>query len=149
MAEALALADEGGVAWRGACWCGCSSRRTRSGGGALIAARPGQDPTAHAEVIAIREAAATLGTWRLDDCTVIVTLEPCPMCAGAPWSWPEFSIVYTAVQTPKGDSWAHWAIFQIGAGLNHRFFGLKRGVLATECSNRLTEFFRQLRESKS
>ena len=59
--------------------------------GVLVAARHNEreltgDPTAHAEVLAIRHAAMTLGRWRLDDCLVVVTLEPCPMCAGALWA---------------------------------------------------------------
>ncbi len=105
-----------------------------------------QDPTAHAEVIAIRDAARNLGSWRLEGCSLYVTLEPCPMCAGA--------LVLSRVQTcifgcpdPKGGFLGSLGDLSDWPGLNHRF-QVVAGVLADESSERLREFFRQLRADR-
>lgn len=102
-----------------------------------------QDPTAHAEMIAITQASAAVGSWRLHDCLLYVTLEPCPMCAGAivqarlPW------VIYGAADPKAG---AVDTLFQLlnDARLNHRTQSV-RGVLAEEASALLSDFFRQQR----
>jgi tRNA(adenine34) deaminase len=102
-----------------------------------------QDPTAHAEMIALRAAAARAGSWRLDGTTAYVTLEPCAMCAGA-FVHARVSRVVYGCDDPKGG--AVVTLYTIGqdAKLNHRF-ALERGVLAEECAARLRAFFSALR----
>jgi len=102
-----------------------------------------QDPTAHAELLAIREAAAKLDRWRLDDCTLYVTLEPCAMCAGA--------IVLARMKRVVFGAWDEKAGMAGSVGdllrhprLNHRP-EVKAGVLAAECGALLGEFFRTQR----
>jgi len=101
------------------------------------------DPTAHAELIAVRQAAATLGRWRLEGCTVYVTLEPCPMCAGALHAARVERCVYGAVDPKAG---ALGTLYDIAsdARLNHRYEVIS-GVLADESSALLKEFFAGLR----
>lgn len=105
-----------------------------------------QDPTAHAELIAIRAAAARLGTWRLSGVTAYVTLEPCPMCAGALVNARVDRVVYGATDPKAG---ATETLYAIGsdARLNHRF-ELVSGVLAEECGAALTEFFQRIRAAR-
>ncbi len=103
-----------------------------------------RDPTAHAEMIAITQAAETLGSWRLVNCTLYVTLEPCPMCAGAILQARIPRVVYGAGDSKAGaiDSLYHL----LGdARLNHRAETV-RGVLAAECGEMLTRFFQQQRQ---
>jgi len=102
-----------------------------------------QDPTAHAEMLAIRAAAATRGSWRLDGATAFVTLEPCAMCAGA-LVHARVSRVVFGCNDPKGG--AVTTLFTIGqdARLNHRF-DVSPGVLADEAAARLRTFFGRLR----
>ena len=101
------------------------------------------DPTAHAEILALTQAAAALGSWRLEDCTLYVTLEPCPMCAGAAVNARVPAVVYGAADPKAG---ACDSLFRItdDARLNHRCAVLG-GVLAAECGGILTDFFRQKR----
>ncbi len=101
------------------------------------------DPTAHAEMIAITQAAQTLGSWRLLDCTLYVTLEPCPMCAGAIVQARIPTVVYGASDPKAG---ACHTLYQITEDprLNHRAVVLG-GVLREECRNILREFFAQQR----
>jgi tRNA(adenine34) deaminase len=101
------------------------------------------DPTAHAEMIAIRAAAEKIGDWRLEGATLYVTLEPCPMCAGALVHARVSRVVY-GCDDPKAG--AVVTLFAIGqdARLNHRF-ALTRGVRADECAERLRTFFAALR----
>jgi len=101
------------------------------------------DPTAHAELIAIREAAERLGRWRLSDCTLYVTLEPCPMCAGALVNARIDRVVFGA-SDPKAGAVGTLMDLSSDGRLNHRF-AVTRGVLEGECSAVLTEFFRGLR----
>lgn len=98
-----------------------------------------QDPTAHAEMIAITQAAQSLGSWRLLDCTLYVTLEPCPMCAGAIVQARLPTVVYGTTD-PKGG--ACHTLYQItsDARLNHESTVLG-GVLREECKAILQEFF--------
>lgn len=101
------------------------------------------DPTAHAEVLAIREAARALGDWRLNDCTLIVTLEPCCMCAGAIVNARVGRVVYGADDPKAG---AAGSLFRLtdDPRLNHRVTPI-RGVLASESAALLREFFRARR----
>lgn len=117
-------------------------------GGTIVAAATNrtvrdQDPTAHAELLAIREASAKLERWRLDDCTLYVTLEPCAMCAGA--------IVLSRIKRVVFGAWDEKAGMAGSVGdllrhprLNHRP-EVTGGVLAGECAALLSEFFRAQR----
>jgi tRNA(adenine34) deaminase len=101
------------------------------------------DPTAHAELLAVRAASSAVGSWRLEGVTAYVTLEPCAMCAGALVHARVARVVY-GCSDPKGG--AVDTLFTIGqdARLNHRF-EVTRGVLAEECADRLRAFFGALR----
>lgn len=105
------------------------------------------DPTAHAEVIAIRRAAKVLGRWRLTGCTLYVTLEPCPMCAGALVLARLDRLVYGA---PDPKSGAVDSLYRIPTDprLNHRL-DVTGGVLQEECAQLLQNFFRRLRSQRS
>lgn len=97
------------------------------------------DPTAHAEVLALRAAADRLGTWRLEGCTVVVTLEPCIMCAGALLSARVDAVVFAAHDPKAG---ATGSLYNVADDprLNHRF-ALRHGVRADEAAELLTTFF--------
>jgi tRNA(adenine34) deaminase len=97
------------------------------------------DPTAHAEVLALRDAAAALGTWRLDDCTLVVTLEPCLMCAGALLSSRIGTLVYGAADLKAGATASLYSVVT-DPRLNHNPPTF-HGVLAAECSALITDFF--------
>ena len=112
--------------------------------GEVIASRHNEreltgDPTAHAEVLALRDAAIRLGHWRLDDCTLVVTLEPCAMCAGAIVNGRVGSLIYGASDPKAG---AAGSVFDLVDSdlLNHRTPRIT-GVLGDECSRLLTDFF--------
>jgi tRNA(adenine34) deaminase len=98
------------------------------------------DPTAHAEVLAIRRAAADLGEWRLAGCTLVVTLEPCTMCAGAIVQSRLDRVVYGARDEKAGAAGSLWDVVR-DRRLNHRPEVIE-GVLAEDCARLLTEFFR-------
>ncbi|KOV65690.1 MULTISPECIES: tRNA adenosine(34) deaminase TadA [Streptomyces] len=98
------------------------------------------DPTAHAEVLAIRRAAAALGRWRLTDCTLVVTLEPCTMCAGAIVQSRVDRVVYGARDEKAGAAGSLWDVVR-DRRLNHRPEVIE-GVRAEECARLLTDFFR-------
>ena len=98
-----------------------------------------QDPTAHAELVALREAADELGSWRLDGATVYVTLEPCSMCAGAMVLARVARLVYGAVDPKAGAAGSLFNIVQ-DERLNHRV-AVERGLLADESSALLKTFF--------
>jgi tRNA(adenine34) deaminase len=102
-----------------------------------------RDPTAHAEVLAMREAGKALGHWRLVDCTLVVTLEPCPMCAGAIVNARVPRLVY-GCDDPKAG--AVRTLYQVcnDDRLNHRV-EVRAGILADECAELLRSFFRQQR----
>ncbi|HJP84461.1 MAG TPA: tRNA adenosine(34) deaminase TadA [Gemmatimonadaceae bacterium] len=118
--------------------------------GAIIAAAGNrtlrdQDPTAHAELLAIREASSKLDRWRLDDCTLYVTVEPCAMCAGA--------IVLSRIRRVVFGAWDEKAGMAGSVGdllrhprLNHRP-EVRAGVLAAECAQIIEDFFRAQRTS--
>jgi len=102
-----------------------------------------RDPTAHAEMIAITQAAAAIGSWRLGQCTLYVTLEPCPMCAGAMLQARLSKLVYGADDPKAG---AVKSIFQLlnDPRLNHQV-DVETGVMAEQCGQVLTDFFKQKR----
>jgi len=97
------------------------------------------DPTAHAELLAVRDAADAIGSWRLTDATVVVTLEPCPMCAGALQQARVARVVFGAVDMKAG---ACGSLYSLGSDprLNHEF-ETTHGVRAEECGQLLTDFF--------
>jgi tRNA(adenine34) deaminase len=104
-----------------------------------------QDPTAHAEMIALREAASSLGAWRLIGVTLYATLEPCAMCAGACVLARIERLVYGAAD-PKAGMSGSLASIPDDPRLNHRV-DIVSGVLAEECGDLLREFFRSRRDS--
>lgn len=113
--------------------------------GALLAAAHNEreatgDPTAHAEVLALRRAAAVLGEWRLTGCTLVVTLEPCTMCAGALVQSRIERVVYGARDEKAGAAGSLWDVVR-DRRLNHRPEVI-HGVLADACAALLTDFFR-------
>ena len=101
------------------------------------------DPTAHAEMIAITQAAEALGSWRLSDCTLYVTLEPCPMCAGAIVQARLPTVLFGAADPKGGGCQSLYAITN-DERLNHRSVVIG-GVLEHECGTILTEFFQKQR----
>ena len=105
-----------------------------------------QDPTAHAEMIAIRQSAERLGSWRLLDCTLYVTLEPCVMCMGGIILARIPYLVYGCRDPKVG---AVGSIYNLAEDerFNHRV-EVRENVLQNECSEQLSEFFRRLRQQK-
>jgi tRNA(adenine34) deaminase len=101
------------------------------------------DPTAHAEVVALRQAAATLGRWRLDDCTLVVTLEPCLMCAGATVLARVPRLVLGAWDPKAGACGSQWDVVR-DRRLNHRV-EVVGGVREDACGELLREFFERQR----
>ena len=104
-----------------------------------------RDPTAHAEVLALRDAADHAGTWRLDDHALVVTLEPCPMCAGAAWA-ARIPLVVFGAADPKAGATGSLYNFAVDPRLNHQT-RVVAGVRAAECAELLTTFFRSRRSS--
>lgn len=104
------------------------------------------DPTGHAEMIALRKAGSKLEAWRLNDCSMAVTLEPCPMCAGALVNARLGRLIYGAFDSKAGACHTLYEIPNDGR-LNHRV-EMIGGVLESKCVNLLREFFKQLREQK-
>ncbi|MGE5654214.1 MAG: tRNA adenosine(34) deaminase TadA [Bacillota bacterium] len=105
-----------------------------------------RDPTAHAEMIAIRQASETLGGWRLPGTTMYVTLEPCPMCAGAMMLARIERLVF-GVRDPKGGCVGSIYNLVQEPRFNHRL-EVTEGVLAEECGALLKNFFRNLRSKR-
>ena len=117
--------------------------------GVIIAARHNEreatnDPTAHAEVLALRDAAQHLGRWRLDDCDLVVTLEPCVMCAGALINARVQTLVFGAADLKAG---ATGSLYNICTDprMNHNPV-VQNGVMATESQTQLQGFFSQKRK---
>ena len=112
--------------------------------GEVIASRHNEreltgDPTAHAEVLALRDAAREVGSWRLDECTLVVTLEPCLMCGGAAVNARLGRIVYGAADMAAGACLSLYNVCD-DPRLNHRV-ELTAGIEAEDCGRLLTEFF--------
>jgi tRNA(adenine34) deaminase len=103
------------------------------------------DPTAHAELQALRAAAQRAGTWHLSDHALVVTLEPCPMCAGALWA-ARIPLVVFGAADPKAGATGSLYNFAVDPRLNHQTRVLS-GVRARECGELLTAFFRSRRSS--
>jgi tRNA(adenine34) deaminase len=117
--------------------------------GVIIAARHNEreatnDPTAHAEVLALRDAAQHLGRWRLDDCDLVVTLEPCVMCAGALINARVRTLVFGAADPKAG---ATGSLYNVCTDprMNHNP-AVNNGVMAAESQIQLQEFFTQKRD---
>ena len=104
------------------------------------------DPTAHAEIVALRQAAARLGNHRLTGCTMVATIEPCSMCAGALVHARIARLVYGATDPKAG---AAGSVIEVinHSQLNHKM-EVKAGVLATKCTEILQDFFRSRRKSR-
>ncbi len=116
--------------------------------GRVIAARHNErelthDPAAHAEILAMRDASRALGQWRLDECTLYVTLEPCAMCAGAAVNARLGRLVYGAHDPKAGAVTSHFGLLDSDV-LNHRV-AVTSGVGAQESSELLRSFFRERR----
>ena len=101
------------------------------------------DPTAHAEIVAIRHAATALGNWRLDGCIIVVTLEPCAMCAGAITQSRISKVVFGAWDEKAGASGSVWDLLRDPRALHK--VEVTSGVLEEECSAMLKEFFSEQR----
>lgn len=143
MAHALALARDAGM--RGEVPVGaivvCDGAIIGRGGNAPIA---GNDPTAHAEIAALREAAATFGNYRLPGCELYVTLEPCAMCAGAIMHARLARLVFGA-RDPKSGACGSVIDLFAEPKLNHHT-RVTSGVAADECARLLTQFFSARRQ---
>lgn len=116
--------------------------------GAVIARRHNEreltgDPTAHAEILALRDAAVAVGSWRLDGCELVVTLEPCVMCAGALVNSRIDRVVYGAADLKAGDCYSLYNVCD-DPRLNHRV-EISAGVRADEAAELLTSFFAEQR----
>ncbi len=105
-----------------------------------------RNPLAHAEIIAINEAAEKIGDWRLEDCTLYITLEPCPMCAGAIVQARIPKVVFGARSPKAGFAGSVINILQLDT-LNHQV-DIIEGVLEEECSQILKQYFHNMREIK-
>ncbi len=105
------------------------------------------DSTNHAEMMAIKQASRNLGTWRLTGCTMFVTLEPCPMCAGAIVNSRISKVIIGTEDHRMGACGSAVNLLQ-NSGFNHRT-EIERGIMKDECSKILTDFFRELRQYKS
>ena len=103
------------------------------------------DPTAHAEVLVVREAARVLGNYRMTDATVYVTVEPCLMCVGAMVHARVRAVVYGAAEPKTGALVSTLQALEL-PGLNHRFL-VASGVLEDECRSIIQEFFRERRRA--
>lgn len=102
------------------------------------------DPTAHAELVVLRHAAARLGRWRLTGCTLVITLEPCTMCAGAVVQARVDRLVYGAIDPKAGAAGSLWDVVR-DRRLNHRPEVLP-GILERDCAAALTRFFHTHRD---
>ena len=102
------------------------------------------DPTSHAEIVAIRKACKKLNSWRLEDCTIYVTIEPCAMCAGT-LLWTRIAkIVYGASDLKGGAIKSSFELFKV-KNINHHP-EIKDGVLENECGSLMSDFFKKKRQ---
>lgn len=102
-----------------------------------------QNALGHAELSVIAEGCRILGSWRLDGCTLYVTLEPCPMCAGAAINARLDAVIYGASSELSGSLGTRVNLFEMGLGHRPR---IKKGILEPECTALLQEFFRSIRQ---
>ena len=105
-----------------------------------------KDPTAHAEILAIRDAAAALGGWRLPGCSMFVTVEPCSMCAGA-IVWARIERLYIGAMDPKAGACGSLYNIPCDSRLNHNV-EIETGLMGEACSRLMKEFFRKLRSEE-
>ncbi len=138
MREALALAREAYDAGEVPVGCVVTDREGRVIGRGRNRRQENADATAHAEMEAIREACAALGDWRLEGCSLTVTLEPCPMCAGAIINARIPVLIYGAREPVSGSCGSVIDLFFERYGHQPRVFG---GVLEDECAALLRDFF--------
>lgn len=139
MALALALAREAADAGEVPVGCVIADGEGRVIGRGRNRREESGDATAHAEVEAIRQACAALGNWRLEKCSIYVTLEPCPMCTGAIINSRIPTVVFGARETLSGSCGSVIDLFSENYGHRPAVFG---GVLAEDCAALLRDFFR-------
>ena len=142
MSKALALAREAAEAGEVPVGCVVTDAQGRVIGRGRNRRRERADATAHAEVEAIRQACAALGDWRLEGCTLFVTLEPCPMCTGAVINARIPTVVFGAREALSGSCGSVIDLFAESYGHRPAVFG---GVLAEDCAGLLRDFFREKR----
>ena len=142
MRQALALAREAAEAGEIPVGCVVVHRDGRVVGRGRNRRQEARDATAHAEVEAIRQACRTLGDGRLEDWTLYVTLEPCPMCAGAIWNARIPRVVFGAREEKSGSLGSVIDLFSENYGFRPRVYA---GVLREECAGVLRDFFQALR----
>lgn len=106
-----------------------------------------KDPTAHAEILAIRKATQALGGWRLTGCSMFVTAEPCSMCAGA-IVWARIKKLYIGTMDPKSGACGSVLNIPQTEKLNHHV-EIETGIMQEQCSEIMKEFFRKIRQNKS
>lgn len=104
------------------------------------------DPTAHAEMVAIKDAAKTIGNERLSGCQMYVTLEPCPMCAGA-LLWARIEKLYIGAMDQKAGACGSVVDLVDSPKFNHRI-NVETGIMESECQDLLKEFFKDLRKEQ-
>ena len=142
MERALALAKEAAAAGETPVGCVILSPDGEIIGTGRNRRESDHDATAHAEIEAIRQACAHRGDWRLEDCTLYVTLEPCPMCAGAIINARIPRVVYGAREEKSGSCGSVIDLFSENYGFRPKVYG---GVLREECAGELRKFFEKLR----
>ena len=142
MREALALAREAAAAGEAPVGCVIFAPSGEIVGRGRNRREERRDATAHAEVEAIRSACARLGAWNLSGCGIAVTLEPCPMCAGAIINSRLSPVIYGAKEPNSGSVGSVINLFEERYGHRPAVYG---GVLGEECAALLSEFFRALR----
>lgn len=142
MREALALAREAAAAGEAPVGCVIFAPSGEIIGRGRNRREERRDATAHAEVEAIRSACARLGTWNLSGCGIAVTLEPCPMCAGAIINSRLSPVIYGAKEPNSGSVGSVINLFEERYGHRPAVYG---GVLGEECAALLSDFFRALR----
>ena len=139
MAQALALAREAAEAGEVPVGCVIADGEGRVIGRGRNRREESGDATAHAEVEAIRQACAAIGNWRLEKCSIYVTLEPCPMCTGAIINSRIPTVVFGAREALSGSCGSVIDLFSENYGHRPAVFG---GVLAEDCAALLRDFFR-------
>jgi len=145
MAEALTLAEEAAAAGEIPVGCVVVDEQGVIIGRGRNRREERRDATAHAEVEAIREACAAKQDWRLENCTLYVTLEPCPMCAGAIWNARLPVVVYGAREEKSGSLGSVIDLFTENYGFRPKVYG---GVLRAQCAGVMRQFFERLRDTK-
>ena len=144
MLQAIALAREAALSGEVPVGCVIVDRGGRVIGQGRNRREETDDATAHAELEAIREACAALGDWRLEGCTLYVTLEPCPMCAGAVINARIPTVVYGAKEPVSGSCGSVIDLFFERYGHHPRVYN---GVLESDCAALLRDFFQAKRET--